>query len=254
MTRVILSGYTGKLGRAIAEAIAESGVAEIVAGVAIDASGTGSTFPAYTDICDCTIPADVIVDCTVAHIVPRVLDYAMTTKTAVVICTTGLDAAGEAKLLDAAAVVPVFRSANMSLGINLLAELMEKMTRVLGSSGFDIEIVEKHHNRKLDAPSGTAFILADAINAAADGRYEYVHDRSQVRQARGKQELGIHAVRGGTIVGEHSVIFAGKDEVVEIKHSAASKEVFAVGAVKALAYIVQKPAGLYGMRDLMAEA
>jgi len=254
MIRVLLSGYSGKLGHAIAEAVAESGAAEVVAGVAIDAGQTACAFPTFTDIFDCTIQADVIVDCTVAHVVPRVLDYAVVKKTPVVICTTGLDDMAEAKLCDAAKAVPVFRSANMSLGINLLAELMEKMTRVLGSSGFDIEIVEKHHNRKLDAPSGTAFILADTINAAADGAYEYVHDRSQVRQARGKKELGIHAVRGGTIVGEHSVIFAGKDEVVEITHSAASKEVFAVGAVKALAYVVTKPAGLYGMRDLMADA
>ena len=254
MTRVILSGYTGKLGRAIAEAMAESGAMEIVAGVAVDAGQTPCAFPAYTDIADCGVQADVVVDCTVAHVVPRVLDYAMKTKTPAVICTTGLDAACEAKLTEAAGIVPVFRAANLSLGVNLVAELLEKMTRVLATSGFDVEIVEKHHNKKLDAPSGTALVLADAVNAAADGVYEYVFDRSQVRQARGKKELGIHAVRGGTIVGEHSVIFAGKDEVVEIKHSAASKEVFATGAVKAVAYIVQKPAGLYGMRDLMADA
>ena len=254
MIRVLLNGYNGRLGRAIAAAIAESPDAEIVAGVDVEAAGTACIFPTYTDIFDCDMPADVIVDCSIAHVVPRVLDFVAAKKKPVVICTTGLDAATLAKVEETAKTVPVFRSANMSLGINLMAELLEKMVRVLGDSGFDPEIIEKHHSKKLDAPSGTALILADAINGAADGQYEYVYDRSSVRQERGAKELGIHAVRGGTIVGEHTVLFAGMDEVIEIKHTASSKNVFAIGTVKAVRFIHTKPAGLYSMRDLMSEA
>ena len=255
MIRVLLHGYKGRLGRAIASAMAESPDVEVVAGIDVEAAaGAVCIFPTYTDIFDCDMPVDVIVDCTVAHAVPRVLHFAEEKETAVVICTTGLDEATLAQVEATAKSVPVFRSANMSLGINLMAELLEKMVRVLGDSGFDPEIIEKHHNKKLDAPSGTALILADAINGAADGAYEYVYDRSAVRQERGAKELGIHAVRGGTIVGEHTVLFAGKDEVLEIKHTANSKEVFAIGTVKAVRFLHTKPAGLYSMRDLMTEA
>ena len=254
MVRILLHGYTGKLGRAICAAT-EGTDAAIVAGVAIDAAASAAqAFPTYTDIYDCDMSADVVVDCSTAHVVPRVLQYAVERKTPIVICTTGLDEAMLAQVDEAAKKIPVFRSANMSLGVNLLAELMEKMVHVLGDSGFDPEIIERHHNQKLDAPSGTALILADAINAAAGGRYEYVYDRSQVRQVRGAKELGIHAIRGGNIVGEHSVLFAGKDETIEIKHIATSKEVFAVGTVKAVLFLHGKSAGLYGMRELMAEA
>jgi len=255
MIRILLNGYKGKLGSAIGAAIAESADIEIVAGVDVEAAaGSARTFPTYADIFDCDMPADVIVDCSVAHAVPRVLKFAAEKKTPVVICTTGLDEMMLAQVAETAKTIPVFRSANMSLGVNLLAELMEKMVHVLGDSGFDIEIIEKHHNQKLDAPSGTALILADAVNAAADNQYEYIYDRSQTRQKRGAKELGIHAIRGGNIVGEHTVLFAGKDEVIEIRHAATSKEVFAVGTLKAIRFTYGKPAGLYGMRELMAEA
>jgi len=255
MIRVLLNGYKGKLGTAICAAITEAPGVEIVAGIdVVSAAGTVCTFPTYTDIYDCDMPADVVVDCSIAHVVPRVLAYAVEKKTPVIVCTTGLDDTVLAQIADAAKEIPVFRSANMSLGVNLMAELLEKMVRVLGDSGFDPEIIEKHHNQKLDAPSGTALILADAINGAADGRYEYIYDRSQVRRKRGAKELGIHSVRGGTIIGEHTVLFAGKDEVVEITHVASSKEVFAIGTLKAVRFIHSKPAGLYSMRELMAEA
>ena len=167
-----------------------------------------------------------------------------------VICSTGLSKADEAVLEAASAKTPIFRSANMSLGVNVLIELAKQAARVLGGE-YDIEIVEKHHRNKLDAPSGTALMIADAINAEAGGQYEYVYDRSQVRKKRDKKELGISAVRGGTIVGEHEVIFAGVDEVIEFKHTAYSKSVFAKGAVEAAKFLAGKPAGFYDMADVI---
>jgi len=168
-----------------------------------------------------------------------------------VLCTTGLPANIIAKVKQAAGKVAVFQSANMSLGVNLLANMVNKAAKLLYDVGFDIEIIEKHHNQKLDAPSGTAYILADAANQALEGKMEYTHDRSQSSAKRNQNEIGIHAIRGGTIVGEHSVIFAGRDEVIEFKHSAGSRDVFAVGAIKAAQYIKGKPAGFYGMQDLI---
>ena len=167
------------------------------------------------------------------------------------ICTTGMSAEVEAAIVKAAEKVAVLRSANMSLGVNLLSALLRRASRLLYDADFDIEITEKHHNQKIDAPSGTALLLADSVNAAMKGKMRYVHDRSQSHKKRDRDELGIHALRGGTIVGEHSVIFAGLDEVVEFTHIAHSRNVFATGALKSAQFLIGKPPGLYSMQDLI---
>ncbi|MDR2903753.1 MAG: 4-hydroxy-tetrahydrodipicolinate reductase [Clostridiales bacterium] len=224
---------------------------EIVAGIDLFPAEPGVPFPTYTNLNDCDMAADVIIDFSIAHAVPAVLDYAIKTGIPLVLCTTGLSDE-TLKLVEAASQkVAILRSANMSVGINLIASLMEKVVAALSDSNFDIEIIEKHHNQKIDAPSGTALLLADAINAAADGQYDYTYDRSKKREKRSEKELGIHAIRGGSIVGEHTIIFAGKDETIEITHSATSKEVFAVGAVKAARFLAGKQPKLYDMNDVM---
>ena len=193
----------------------------------------------------------MIVDFSVAQAVDGVLAYALKRKMPLVLCTTGLSDKQLEDVKAASSQIPVLRSANMSLGINLLMQLLKEATKVLSPAGYDIEIVEKHHNQKLDAPSGTAIALADSINEAADGQYEYVYDRSQVRKKRDKKELGISAVRGGTIVGEHEVLFAGIDEVIEFKHTAYSRTVFGKGAVEAAKFLAGKEAGKYDMSDVV---
>jgi len=237
------------MGKTVCNLVAKEKECEIVAG--IDIVESNATFPMYTNINDCDMPADVIIDFSTASVVPDTLNYAVSKKIPIVICTTGLSEETLKMAEDASNVIPVFRSANMSVGINLIASLLKKAIKTLDDANFDIEIIEKHHNQKIDAPSGTALLLADAMNDTMKNKYQYVYDRSSVRQKRDKKELGIHAVRGGTIVGEHSVIFAGKDEVIEFKHSAMSKEIFAVGAIKAAKFIAGKPSGKYDMQDVM---
>lgn len=251
MVKIIMHGCNGKMGRVIADIVSKDKECEIVAGV--DIAPADAPFPVFTNINDCDIAADAIIDFSTAVAVPAVLDYAVNKQIPAIICTTGLDEAMMIKLEEASRKVAIFKSANMSLGINLIATILKKYSDALYEAGFDVEIVERHHNQKIDAPSGTAMMLADAVNEGVDNQLDYVYDRSQVRQKRERRELGISAVRGGTIVGEHEVIFAGKDEVVEFKHSAYSKEVFAVGAVKAAKFIKNKPAGKYDMQDVMNE-
>ena len=250
MVKIIMNGCNGHMGKTICNIVAQKNDCEIVAG--IDIVESNATFPMYTNINDCDMPADVIIDFSTANAVPIVLDYAVSKKLPIVICTTGLSDETLKKIDLVSKEIPVFRSANMSLVINLIASLLKKAVKMLDDSNFDIEIIEKHHNQKIDAPSGTALLLADAMNETMNNKYEYIYDRSSIRKKRDKKELGIHAVRGGTIVGEHSVIFAGKDEVIEFKHSANSKEIFAVGAVKAAQFIVGKSYGKYDMQDVMA--
>ncbi len=244
-----MNGCNGHMGKTVCNLVSKEKGCEIVAG--IDIVESKATFPMYTNINDCDMPADVIIDFSTASVVPDILNYAVSKKIPIVICTTGLSEETLKMAEDASKVIPVFRSANMSVGINLIASLLKKAVKTLDDANFDIEIVEKHHNQKIDAPSGTALLLADAMNNSMKNKYQYVYDRSSVRQKRDKKELGIHAVRGGTIVGEHSVIFAGKDEVIEFKHSAMSKEIFAVGAIKAAKFIAGKPCGKYDMQDVM---
>lgn len=250
MVKIIMHGCNGKMGQVITDIVKNDDTAEIVAGIdVVDNRDNG--YPVFTDIDACDVPADVIIDFAAAVAVDKLLDYSVKHKIPVVLCTTGLSEAQIAKVEEASRKVAVLRSANMSLGINTLMKLLKEAANIFAPAGYDIEIVEKHHNQKVDAPSGTALALADSINEARNNEYEYVYDRSQVRKKRDKKELGISAVRGGTIVGEHEVIFAGVDEVIEFKHTAYSKSVFAKGAVEAGKYLAGKSAGLYNMSDVI---
>ncbi len=251
MIKIIMHGCNGKMGHVICDLVKNDPDTEMAAG--IDITSVNAPFPTFTSVDECDIASDVIVDFSTAAAVPALIEYAVAKKTPIVICTTGLSQDCLKKLDEASEIIPVFRSANMSLGINLIASLLKKYSDVLYREGFDVEIVERHHNQKIDAPSGTALMLADSVNAGVSTDLEYVYDRSGVREKRDRRQLGLSAVRGGTIVGDHEVIFAGKDEVIEFKHSAYSKEVFAVGAVKAAKFIVGKPAGKYDMQDVMEE-
>ena len=250
MVRIIMHGCNGKMGQVITGIVAGDTDAEIVAGIdMIDNRENG--YPVFTNIFDCDVAADVIVDFAAAAAVDNLLQFSRERKIPVVLCTTGLSKEQLEKVQETSAEVAILKSANMSLGINTLMKLLKDAANVFAPAGYDIEIVEKHHNQKLDAPSGTAIALADAINEARDNEYEYVYDRSQVRQKRGKKELGISAVRGGTIVGEHEVFFAGIDEVIEFKHTAYSKSVFAKGAVEAAKFLKGKEPGMYDMADVI---
>ena len=248
MIKVILSGCGGRMGKAVAAAVGNE--VRIVAGVDINAASIdASDFPIYESITEFSDKADVIVDFSHHSALPSLLDYAKATKTPVVVATTGHTDEELALMREAAKSVAIFHSGNFSIGINLIINLAKQAARTLGAD-FDIEIIEKHHNKKLDAPSGTALMIA---NAVADEREEseYIYDRHSVHKAREPKEIGIHSVRGGSIVGEHEVIFAGANEVVSISHSAASREIFANGALRAAIYLAGKSAGLYSMTDLI---
>ena len=226
----------------------------MVAGVDILPPAGGLAYPIYSDINQCHTPADaVICVCppTATADMEVLLEYCEKRQTPLVLCTTSLPEGILEGITRAAKKVAVFQSANMSLGVNLLADMLSRAAKLLYDAGFDIEIIEKHHNQKLDAPSGTAYLLADAVNTALGGRLQYVHDRSKTAAKRSRNELGLHAIRGGSIVGEHSVIFAGQDEVIEFTHEAGSRDVFAVGAIKAAQFIKGKPPGRYTMQDLI---
>ena len=251
MKRIIINGCCGRMGRVIASCILDRGDCTAVAGV--DKAGEQyARFPVYTRLSDVKEEADVIIDFSHPSALDGLLDYCREKGTALVAATTGYTPEQTAQIRAAAKEIPIFFSFNMSLGINLLAELAKRATAVLGGQ-FDIEIVEKHHNQKIDAPSGTALMLADAVNETLDEKCHYVYDRHSQRKKRSRNEIGIHSVRGGTIVGEHELIFAGRDEVITLAHSAASKEVFAVGAVNAAVYMAGKPAGLYDMGSMLKD-
>lgn len=246
--KIILSGCNGKMGQVIARTVAERDGCEIVAGLDRVADSTGA-FPVFATA-DIDIPADIIIDFSHPAMLQTVLTLAEGRHLPVIIATTGLSDEQLAAVRALSEKVPVFFSANMSIGVNLLSALVEKAARVLGND-FDIEIVEKHHNQKVDAPSGTALMLADAAKAGLSFEPHYVYDRHSMRQKREKTEIGISSVRAGTIVGEHEVIFGGRDEVITLSHLAMSKEIFAVGALNAAAFLVGKPAGLYSMKDML---
>lgn len=249
MKRMILSGCNGKMGQMIASCARDRDDCMIVAG--IDPGGSANdVFPVFSTPVQCGVQADVIIDFSHPSALIPLLEYAGQTGLPVVVATTGLSSDQQRLIAEAAKTLPVFWSANMSMGVNLLAEMAKKAAVALGGQ-FDIEIIEKHHNQKLDAPSGTALMLADEISSALPSPPQYVYDRHAVRKKRDKKEIGIHAVRGGTIVGEHEVIFAGRDEVITLSHVAASKEVFAVGSLSAALFLCGKPAGLYNMRNLV---
>ena len=251
MTRVIMHGCNGHMGQVITKMIAEEAEVEIVAG--IDPFDEGrNPYPVYKNIEVCDVPADVIIDFSNAKAIDGLLDYCEEKKIPVVLCTTGLSDEQIVRVQELSKTSAVLRSANMSLGINTLLDLLKKATAVFAEAGFDVEIVEKHHNQKVDAPSGTALALADAVNEVLNNEYKYVYDRSKERKKREKKEIGISAVRGGTIVGDHDVIFAGEDEVITFSHRAYSKAVFGKGAVEAAKFLAGKPAGLYDMSDVIA--
>ena len=250
MVKVIMHGCNGKMGQVITGIIAEDKDAEIVAGV--DTSNhIQNTYPVFGNIADCNVEADVVIDFCAAPAVDGLLKYCVEKQVPCVLSTTGVSEAQLAAVEEASKKVAILRSANMSLGVNMLLKILKEAAGILAPAGFDIEIVEKHHNLKVDAPSGTALALADSINEELGNQYEYVYDRSQVRQKRSEKEIGISSVRGGTIVGDHDVIFAGMDEVVTFSHRAYSKAVFGKGAVQAAKFLAGKPAGKYEMSDVI---
>lgn len=250
MVRAIMHGCNGHMGQVITGLIkADEGI-ELVAGID-KYTGIANDYPVFESLEKCDVEADVIIDFSNAEAADALLTYCEEKKMPVVLCTTGLSEEQLAKIPEAAKKTAVLKSANMSLGINLLMKLLKEATKVLAPAGYDMEIVEKHHNQKLDAPSGTAIALADSMNEAMDEAYHYVYDRSQERKKRDTKEIGISAVRGGTIVGEHEVLFAGTDEVIEFKHTAYSKTIFGKGAVEAAKFLAGKPAGLYDMSDVI---
>ena len=251
MTRVIMNGCNGKMGQCITGICKNDPEIEIVAGIDLY-DGISNDYPVFHHIGECGVEADVIIDFTTASAVDELMDYCEVTHIPVVLCTTGLSQQQLERLEKVSQKAAVLKSANMSLGINTLMELLKKAALVFGTAGFDMEIVEKHHNQTVDAPSGTALALADSMNEALDNAYTYKYDRSQERKKRDSHEIGIMAVRGGSIVGEHEVIFAGQDEVIEFKHTAYSKAVFAKGAVEAAKFLAGKPAGRYDMADVIA--
>ena len=251
MTRVIMNGCNGKMGQCITGICKDDPEIQIVAGVDVY-DGIENPYPVFSAIGKCDVEADVIIDFSNAAAVDELLDFCEAKEMPVVLCTTGLSEEQLARVSKVSQSTAVLKSANMSLGVNTLMELLRKAALVFAPAGFDIEIVEKHHNLKVDAPSGTALALADSMNDALDSAYTYKYDRSKERVKRDKHEIGISAVRGGTIVGEHEVIFAGQDEVIEFKHTAYSKAVFAKGAVEAAKFLHGKPAGFYDMADVIA--
>jgi len=250
MVKMIMHGCNGKMGQVITKIVKEDANAEIVAGID-KYMGIPNDYPVFESIDKCDVEADVVIDFSNAAAVDGLLDYCVEKQIPVVLCTTGLSEEQLGQVQEASKKVAVLKSANMSLGVNMLLKLLQDATKILAPAGFDIEIVERHHNQKVDAPSGTALAMADSINAAMNDEYTYIYDRSQVRQKRDKKEIGISAVRGGTIVGEHEVIYAGEDEVIEFKHTAHSKAVFAKGAVEAGKFLKGKGAGLYDMKDVI---
>ncbi|MEE1030870.1 MAG: 4-hydroxy-tetrahydrodipicolinate reductase [Ruminococcus sp.] len=250
MVKVIMHGCNGHMGQVISGLVQNDPEIEIVAGIdLVDNRDNG--YPVFTDIWTCDVQADAVIDFCSPKATDNLLDFCVERQIPVVLCTTGLTEEQLKKVEEASKKVAVLKSANMSLGINLLLKLVKEAAQKLAEAGFDMEIVEKHHRLKVDAPSGTALALADSINEGLDNAYHYTYDRSQVRQKRDEKEIGISAVRGGTIVGEHDVIFAGSDEVITFQHTAYSKAIFGKGAIQAAKFLAGKGPGWYQMSDVI---
>jgi len=250
MVRILIHGCNGQMGKVVAALAAQDETVEAAAGVDIMDDGKNE-FPVFKRVCECNVPVDVVVDFSSAKAVDFLLEDCVAGKLPLVLCSTGLDEGQLAAVEEASKVIPVLRSANMSLGINTLLKLVKEAAQILAGAGFDMEIVERHHNRKLDAPSGTALALADSLNEGVKEPYHYTYDRSGRRQKRDPKEIGISAVRGGSIVGDHEVIFAGTDEVVEFSHHAYSRNVFAKGALEAAKFLAACRPGKYDMSDVI---
>lgn len=250
MTRIIMRGCNGKMGQVISGLLEGDEKASIVAGIDLNETANNG-YPVFTSFEACNIEADVIIDFSSPKKLDEMLKYAEAKNVPIVLCTTGLSEEDLAMVNETSKKVAILRSANMSVGVNTVIKLLQLAAKVLAEADFDIEIVEKHHNQKVDAPSGTALALADAINDVLNNEYEYKYDRSGETKKREKKEIGISAVRGGTIVGDHDVIFAGTDEVIEIKHIAYSRAIFAKGAIQAAKYLAGKAPGMYQMSDVI---
>lgn len=248
MINILLCGCNGKMGRVITSLIEKDGTAKIVCGFDINTASDG--YPVYDNLAEIGEKVDVVIDFSNPACLDGILEFCKSKRIPLVEATTGLSTVQTEGIAALSKSVPVFCSANMSVGVNLLISMVKKAAAIL-EGNFDIEIIEKHHNQKIDSPSGTALMIADEISSTLKGKVDYVYDRHCMRKKRENSEIGIHSVRGGTIVGEHSVIFAGNDEVIEVKHTATGKEVFAVGAVKAAKFLVGKQPGLYNMEDLV---
>lgn len=250
MVRAIMHGCNGAMGQTISRLAEEDPDIQIVAGIDIFTERKND-YPVFASLAECDVEADVVIDFASAKATDALLAGMVEKKLPAVLCSTGLSEEQLQAVKDTSEKVAVLKSANMSLGVNVLFKVLDMVTPILAEAGFDMEIVEKHHNRKIDAPSGTALALADVMNASVDNAYIYKLDRSQDRKKREKMEIGIQAVRGGTIVGDHDVIFAGTDEVITISHSAYSRAIFAKGALAAAKYLAGKPAGYYDMSDVI---
>ena len=248
MVKAIMHGCNGKMGQVISGLVKEDDVIEIVAGID-KFTGIENPYPVFTSLAECDVQADVVIDFSNAAAVDELLDVCVEKTLPVVLCTTGLSEEQLAKVKEAGEKVAVLRSANMSLGVNLLMKLLKDAAKVLAPAGFDIEIVEKHHNQKIDAPSGTAELLYEVMAEEIDG-VEACYDRSSRHEKRKKEEIGIQSLRGGTIFGEHTIMFAGVDEIIEIKHTALSKEVFVQGAISAAYALNDKDNGLFTLKSL----
>lgn len=251
MTEIIMVGCNGRMGQVISNLVAQDENAKIVAGVDVFDDGR-NPYPVFKNLEECTVAADAVIDFSSPKSLDELIRVSKKRNLPLVLCTTGYSDEDIKKIEEASKEVAILRSANMSLGVNTLLKLVSVAANVLAKADFDIEIIEKHHNQKVDAPSGTALALADAINEALNKEYHYMYDRSKVREKRDKKEIGISAVRGGNIVGEHEVIFAGTDEVIEFKHTAYSKAIFGKGAITAAKYLAGKGPGLYSMSDVIA--
>ena len=250
MVKVIMHGCNGHMGQVISGLVQNDPEIEIVAGIdLVDNRDNG--YPVFTDIWTCDVQADAVIDFCSPKATDNLLDFCVERQIPVVLCTTGLTEEQLKKVEEASKKVAVLKSANMSLGINLLLKLVKEAAQKLAEAGFDMEIVEKHHRLKVDAPSGTALALADSINEGLDNAYHYTYDRSQVRQKRDEKQIGISAVRGATIGGEHDVIFAGSDEVITYQHTAYSKAIFGKGAIQAAKFLAGKGPGWYQMSDVI---
>jgi len=247
MIRILLNGCCGKMGRVITDTVKNHPELSIVCG--IDKNNNDCEYPVFKAIEECSVSADVILDFSRPDALPSLLKYALAKNISIVLCTTGFSTDDIALMKEYSNKIPVFRSANMSIGINIINNILKNISAKLYED-FDIEIIEKHHNQKVDAPSGTAVLLGDTIKHAISDEITFVHGRDGYSK-RKKNEIGIHAVRGGSIVGEHEVIFAGQGETIEIKHTAISREVFAVGALKACSFIFKNGKGFYSMDDVV---
>lgn len=250
MLKIVISGCNGAMGRTLNEVIADLENVEIVAGIDRNVDAYKNTYPVYDNPSNIKEDCDVLIDFSNPNNLNGLLEYGVKNNVSLVIATTGLSEEQEKSIEEAAKNISIFKSSNTSLGVNVLINLVKQAANVLSES-FDIEIIEKHHNKKVDAPSGTAFMIANAINEELDNQMEYNYGRVGTDAKRNEKEIGIHTVRGGTIPGEHTVIFAGMDEIIEVKHTAMSKKVFAQGAVRAAKYVANKENGLYCMDDLI---